>query len=224
MWLFKSVVGKKIIMAVTGILMFIFVLIHLAGNMTIFSGWINAYGEHLHAFPLMVWAARAALIPIFLLHVFMGIHLTLQNNNARPQAYVMKQNLRATFSGRTMIWTGLVLLGFILYHLLHFSFQIIYPEFAANLPANKDALGRPDVFKMIVSGFQQIPLAGLYVVGLIVLGLHLRHGVQSVFQSIGLNSEKSLPVFDRISIVGSVVILIGYASIPVAIFLGWISL
>jgi len=216
----KSLVGKKILMAVTGVMLFCFVLIHLAGNTTIFMGLINAYGEHLHALPAIVWAFRVMLFMIFVIHVYFGIVLTLENNAARPQAYAVKKNLRTTFASRNMIWTGALIGGFLVYHLLQFTLHVMNPELAAGVAGNFDKLGRPDVFKMMVLSFTQTPISAIYIIAMIVLALHLTHGVQSFFQTLGLNSEKSLPVFEKLSTAAAIVIFIGFASIPIVILIG----
>lgn len=216
----KSTVAKKILMAVTGLILFLFVLIHLGGNTTIFVGLINAYGEHLHALPALVWVFRAVLLAVFVLHVYFGIVLTLENNAARPQAYQLKKSLKATFAGRNMIWTGVLIAIFIAYHLLHFTFNVTNPSLGAGLPTNVDKFGRPDVFKMIVLSFQQVPISAIYIASMVVLGLHLTHGVQSFVQTLGVNNEKSLPVFQSMSTAAAVVIFMGYASIPVVILIG----
>jgi succinate dehydrogenase / fumarate reductase, cytochrome b subunit len=216
----KSLVGKKILMAVTGVMLFCFVLIHLAGNSTIFMGLINAYGEHLHALPALVWAFRVMLFMVFVIHVYFGIVLTLENNAARPQAYAVKKSLRATFASRNMIWTGALIGGFLVYHLLQFTLHVMNPELGAGVAGNFDKLGRPDVFKMMVFSFTQTPISAIYIIAMIVLALHLTHGVQSFFQTLGLNSEKSLPVLEKLSTVAAVVIFIGFASIPIVILIG----
>jgi succinate dehydrogenase / fumarate reductase, cytochrome b subunit len=216
----KSSSGRKIIMAVTGMMQFCFVIIHLIGNSSIFIGWINAYAEHLHALPALVWVFRLGMLVVFFVHIFFGIQLTLENYFARPQAYAVKKNLHATYAGRTMIWSGALLFCFLVYHLLHFTAHITNPGISAGVGGNVDSLGRPDVFKMIVLSFLQIPISAIYIAAMIVLALHLSHGVQSFMQSLGLNSEKSIPIFEKISAVASVVIATGYVSIPVVILIG----
>jgi succinate dehydrogenase / fumarate reductase, cytochrome b subunit len=216
----KSTVGRKILMAVTGIMLFCFVLIHLGGNSTIFLGLINAYGEHLHALPAFVWAFRAVMFTVFVIHVYFGIVLTLENNAARPQAYKVKKSLRATFAGKNMIWTGVLIAIFLVYHILHFTLNITNPELGAGAAGNVDNLGRPDVFKMIVFSFKQVPISAIYIASMIVLALHLSHGVQSIFQTLGLNSDKSLPFLEKASTLLSVVIFICYISIPIVILIG----
>jgi succinate dehydrogenase / fumarate reductase cytochrome b subunit len=220
----KSSVGKKILMAITGLMLLCFILIHLAGNSTIFMGLINAYGEHLHALPFLVWAFRLMMLTVFLIHIFFGIQLALENNTAKPQAYTVKKYLRASFSSRTMIWTGALIAGFLIYHILHFTLHVINPEIAAGVGSNMDKLGRPDMFKMIVLSFRQPPVATAYVVAMVVLAFHLAHGVQSFFQTLGLNNEKSLPFFEKAGMLVSIIISIGYISIPVAIVIGILNL
>lgn len=216
----KSAVGRKMVMAVTGVMLFCFVLIHLAGNTTIFAGLINAYGERLHALPSVVWAFRAVIFAVFAIHVYFGIVLTLENNAARPQAYEVKKSLRATFAGRNMIWTGGLIALFLVYHLLHFTLNVTNPELGAGIAGNVDKLGRPDVFKMVVLSFKQIPISTIYIGSMIVLGLHLIHGVQSFLQTLGIAGDRSLPVFEKLSTVVSVVIAVVYASIPVVVLIG----
>jgi len=216
----KSLVGKKILMAVTGVLLFCFVLVHLAGNSTIFMGLINAYGEHLHALPAVVWAFRVVLLILFGVHVYFGIVLTLENNAAKPQSYAVKENLRSTFASRNMIWTGALIGGFLLYHILHFTLHVFNPDIGAGVAGNFDKLGRPDVYKMIVLSFSQWPITAVYIIAMVVLALHLTHGVQSFVQTLGINSEKSLPFFEKLSMRASIVIFLGFASIPIVILIG----
>ena len=131
-----------------------------------------------------VWLCSAYLPFIF----HFGITLTLENNAARPAPYAVKKNLRATFSGRTMIWTGLLIFVFLVYHLLHFTMRLTNPDISNNI----DALGRLDVFKMVVFSFKNFAIAGIYIVAMIILALHLSHGVQSFVQTFGLNSDKTI--------------------------------
>jgi succinate dehydrogenase / fumarate reductase cytochrome b subunit len=211
----KSTVGKKILMAVTGLLLVLFLCIHLLGNSFIYFGLINAYGERLHSLPPLVWAARIGMVVLLAVHIFFGITLTLENWAARPQAYTVKKSLRATFAGRTMIWTGGIILLFLLYHLLHFTLQVTNPEFSGT-----DALGRFDVFKMIVLSFQNTLIAGGYVVALIAVLLHLFHGIQSFVQTFGMNSDKSIPCVEKTGRGVAFLLFLAYVSIPVVIFLG----
>ncbi len=216
----KSSVGKKIIMAITGIVMLSFIVIHVLGNSTIYLGWLNAYAEHLHALPPLVWAFRTVMLAVFVVHVFFGIQLALENSAARPQAYAVKKDRRATFAGKNMIWTGVVIAGFLVYHILHFTLHVTNPAISAGVGGNMDTLGRPDVLKMVVLSFQQAGIAAVYIIAMIALALHLSHGAQSFLQTLGLNTDKTIEVFEKLGVVAAVILFIGYASIPIVIFVG----
>lgn len=216
--LLKSQVGNKILMAVTGQLMIIFIIVHVLGNATIFTGGLNAYAAKLHSLPLLLLTTRLGMLVLFSIHVFFGIRLYLENRAAKPEAYMVRKNLSATFASRTMVWTGLVIGAFLVFHLLHFTFQVIRPMESARL--NADALGRPDVAAMVISGFQSFAISSLYIIAMGALVLHLAHGIQSSFQSFGLNDEFTLPVIAKAGTVTAVVLFLGYISIPVIILLG----
>jgi len=206
-------------MAITGLMLLGFLVIHLCGNSLIYIGWINAYGERLHSMPPLVWGFRLFMIGVFILHVFFGIQLTLENNSARPQAYAVKKNLRASFSGRTMIWTGLLVVAFLIYHLLHFTARMTNPEISTGI----DAMGRLDVFKMVVLSFNNLAISGTYIAAMIVLTLHLTHGIQSVVQTFGLNNDKTIPVVEKVGTGAAFILFLGYAAIPIVIILGLLN-
>jgi len=214
----KSSVGKKIVMAVTGQVMVLFVVGHVLGNLTIYFGGLNAYAEHLHSLPLLVWANRFVMLPLLLLHILIGVQLYLEDRSARPQAYAVNKSLSATFAGRTMIWTGALIGVFFIYHLLHFTVQATHPEISARI--NMDAMGRPDVFNMVIISFQNFLISFIYIFAMIALMLHLTHGIQSSFQSLGLNNEDTLPVISKTGSIAAVIVSLGFASIPFIIFIG----
>ncbi len=215
----NSSVGRKIVMAITGLMLLGFLVIHLCGNSLIYIGWINAYGERLHSMPPLVWGFRLFMLGVFILHVFFGIQLTLENNSARPQAYSVKKNLRASFSGRTMIWTGLLIAAFLIYHLLHFTARMTNPEISTGI----DAMGRLDVFKMVVLSFNNPAISGAYIAAMIVLALHLTHGIQSFVQTFGLNNDKTIPVVEKVGTGAAFILFLGYAAIPIVIILGFLN-
>jgi succinate dehydrogenase / fumarate reductase cytochrome b subunit len=216
MRLFSDSIGRKAVMAVTGLLMVLFVVGHLLGNLSIFAGpnGINAYAAKLHELAAVVWVTRIVMATAVVLHVVISIAITLENAAANPTKYAVSRSLRATFASKTMIWTGLVLGAFVTYHLLHFTFRVT-PELVQSV--GTDSLGRFDVFAMVTASLQRPFLALLYVVGMIALFLHLSHGIQSTFQSLGLNNEKTLPKFGLGGRILSVIFLVGYGAIPVAI-------
>lgn len=213
-------VGRKIVMAVSGLMMVLFVAAHLLGNTSIFAGpdGINTYAMKLHELAPLVWSYRLIMVVLFSLHVFYGIQLTLENDKARPQGYAVKKSLSATFAGKNMIWTGSFIGVFLIYHLLHFTFQVTSPEISAG--RNLDGLGRPDVFHMVVLSFHRSFIALVYVAAMIALGLHLIHGIQSFFQTLGLNNNRTLPVMVKSGTFAAVIIFLGYAAIPLIILVG----
>jgi succinate dehydrogenase / fumarate reductase cytochrome b subunit len=214
-----STVGKKIFMAITGQVLILYVIGHVLGNSTIyFDKAINAYAAGLHAFPALLWAVRSVLIIVFGLHVYLGIVLKLENNAAKPQTYAAPHYLKATFAGRNMIWTGVLIFSFLVYHLLHFTLQITNPDVAAL--RNPDALGRPDVFMMVVRSFQDSGITLAYTVSLAALLLHLSHGIHSSFQTWGLSSDTMLPVMEKTGALASLALFFLYISIPAVIMLG----
>jgi len=212
-------IGRKVVMAFTGLSLVMFACIHLLGNSTIFgwlNGGVNAYAHHLHSMPWPIIAGfRFVMAALLLVHIIFGISLTMENSSVRPEKYAVSHNVRSTFASRTMIWTGLLLLAFIIYHLLHFTFQIISPEFAAksNLIG-----GIPDVFSMMTNAFGKAGVTAIYLGGLAVLYLHISHGIQSLLQTFGLTFGRSLNIIFKGSIAVALVIFLGYITIPLTIF------
>ena len=220
MYLLTGNVGRKLLMAVSGFSMVMFVAAHLLGNSTIFIGsdWLNAYAEHLSDLGPFVWVFRSFMIAMLSIHVFFGITLTLENWGANPGKYAVKKSLKTTFAGKTMIWTGLLLLAFISYHLLQFTVRIT-PDVVQAV----DAEGRYDVFTMVVSSFRLIPISAVYIAAMVVLFLHTSHGIQSFFQTFGFNNERTLPKFNTMGMLISLLFLLVFSAIPVLIFAGIIT-
>jgi len=218
MQLLSNSVGRKVLMGVTGLFMLLFVIVHLLGNSSIFAGpdGINAYAEKLHSLGPFVWAFRAFMAAVLVLHVLFGVLLTLENWGANPGKYAVKKMLEATFASETMIWTGLLLLSFIVYHLLQFTVRI-----TPDVVLGNDAKGRFDVFAMVRGSLRIVPIALIYVAAMVTLFLHLSHGIQSIFQSIGLNNDKTLPQYAVLGKVLSALFLVGYSAIPVLILAGF---
>ena len=221
MFLPKTTVARKLLMAVTGQLMILFIIAHVLGNSTIYFSNLNAYAAALHALPLLLWSYRGFMTVVLVIHVYLAIVLTLENRKAKSGAYAVTNHLSATFAGRNMIWTGTIIGAFLVYHLLHFTVQVISPESAAI--GHPDALGRPDVFMMVVRGFQQLGIVGIYVISVAALLLHLTHGIQSSFQTWGLNSDRSFPLITRGGTIAAVVLFFGYIAIPVAVVAGMLK-
>jgi succinate dehydrogenase / fumarate reductase, cytochrome b subunit len=212
MQLFTSTVGRKILMAISGQIMVLFVVVHMLGNSTIyFPGGLNAYAEHLHALPPLVWAFRLVMLTMVLVHIVYGIQLTLENRAANPGAYAVNNKLKVSFASENMIWTGLLMALFIIYHLTHFTARLWsdVASFKAQVPGN--------VYGMVVSSFSRGGITFIYVASMIVLCLHLFHGIQSFFQTMGWNNDCTMPCISKAGKVAAVILLIGYSIIPIFI-------
>jgi succinate dehydrogenase / fumarate reductase cytochrome b subunit len=219
---YRSSVGKKMIVAVTGLILILFVIGHLLGNLQIFIGpdWINVYSQHLRDLGPLLWLIRAFLFATVVLHIYFTILLAIENRRARPEAYKDRQYVKATFASRHMVMSGLIVLVFIIYHIAHFTVRVTDRRFGL---LKADPLGHYDVYSMMVYGFQNYFVAGFYVLGLFLLALHLSHGSSSFFQSLGLNDKKLTP---RLAFGGRIfawLLFAGYTSIPLAILLGLIK-
>lgn len=214
-----SSVGRKVLMAGSGLVLVLFVIVHLLGNSSIFVGpdGINAYAEKLHGLGPFVWFFRLFMLAMAGIHILFGVLLTLENWKANPQKYQVKKMLKTTFAGETMIWTGVLLLAFVVYHLLQFTVRIT-PDVASAL--GNDAKGRFDVFRMVTSSFQSATIVLVYLAAMVTLFLHASHGIQSLFQTIGASNDKTLPTYGRLGTLLAVIFLLGYSAIPVAILSG----
>lgn len=220
--LFRSSIGRKSLMAVTGAGLILFLIGHLSGNLLMFAGQdaINSYAEGLRAIPALLWGARIGLIVIFTVHLALAISLRLENRRARGGQYAYNNTIQASVASRFMLTTGLVIFFYLLYHLAHFTLGWVHSEYFHL----EDNLGRHDVYSMVVLGFQQWYITAIYVLAQIFVALHVSHGLPSMFQTLGWNS----PRFDRgFRLAGrtlAIVLFLGYSSIPLAIYLGIIKL
>jgi succinate dehydrogenase / fumarate reductase cytochrome b subunit len=214
---FMNSVVRKTLMSITGIGMLWFITVHMLGNTLILRepGDINAYSSGLHILPTILMGVRLTLLGILVLHVSLGIMLTLENWKANPQKYAVKRMIRSTFPGETMIWSGLLILAFLVYHLLHFTFRVV-----PGVALGTDAKGRFDVYTMVVKAFRSWPISLAYLSAVGILFLHLSHGVQSIFQTFGMNNEKAMPWFVLFGRFVAVFFLVGYGIIPVLIMAG----
>jgi succinate dehydrogenase / fumarate reductase, cytochrome b subunit len=217
-----SSVGRKMIVALTGIILMLFVVGHLIGNLQIFLGpeWINGYAQHLRDLGPLLWAIRVFLLVTVLLHIYFTVQLAIENRRARPTGYAKKEYVKASFASRHMMASGLVVFAFIVFHLLHFTGHRFNPQFPL---LKNDPLNHYDVFSMMVYGFQNVYVSGFYILGLFLLTLHLTHGASSFFQSLGLNNKRVTSTLATAARVFAWLLFIGYASIPVAVLLGFVQ-
>ncbi len=216
-------------MAVTGGGLFLFVVGHLVGNLQVFLGpeAINRYGHFLQSNLEIIWPARIGLLACVVLHVWSAVALTRENQAARPVGYLNDpQPKAASYASRTMMMSGLIVAAFIVYHLLHFTVQAKAVNFTgwdfhSLHETARDGSVRHDVFRMMIVGFSHPLVSLLYIVAMALLCLHLSHGVSAMFQSLGLKNKTWGPRLDCFAKAAAVAIFAGYASIPVAILLGF---
>lgn len=213
-----SSVGCKLIMAATGVMLVGFIVGHLAGNLLIFAGpeALNSYAKGLHDLGAVLWAARGGLLVAFVAHIATGKRLMTLERAAKPIKYRVKTSVKASFASRYMALSGLTVLFFFFYHLAHFTFRYTHQqEFAG--------LHQFDVYSMMILSFRSPILVAFYVIAISFLAVHLNHGLQSLFQTLGFNHSKyDALVKTALPAVGYAVWL-GFISIPVAVLLGLVS-
>lgn len=221
----KSSIGKKWIVALTGLIWIGYVLGHLAGNLQVFISpeQINKYAELLHSAPAFLWVARSVLIVAFFAHIATTIFLVRQNQEARGRAYEDPKYRRSTLASRWMIVSGLVVLSFITYHLLHLTIRSTDPRFQT-LEFGGKLQSENDVYTMLVLGFQDPIVTLFYLVSVLLLSMHLSHGISSVLQTLGLNSKKIRGNVEWAGRLLAFAIFAGYASIPLAVISGFLRL
>ena len=220
-----SSVAKKVLMAVTGTAFILFVIGHMLGNLGLFLGQehLNQYAAFLQSLKKvygLLWVIRLFLLSFLIMHVWTGIRLWLQNRSARPIGYAREDTAQASISSRIMIWTGLGMFSYVVYHLLHFTFIVTNPGYNSLY----DAAGRHDVYSMVILGFQNYLISGVYILAMFVLALHLNHALPSLFQTLGLTRPAYRTPFKRIGNLFALLIFCGYVSMPVAVLAGIITL
>lgn len=216
MW--NSTLGLKIIVAVSGVVLLLFVVGHMVGNLQVFLGpeVFNAYGEKLRMFPALLWVVRSAVALFAIVHVIATLRLSLLNNAARPIVYARKQAVKATLPSRTMVLSGLMVLAFVVYHLAHYTWKITNPQYQAM----KDAHNNPNIYAMVIAGFGNPLISIAYIIAMALLGFHLSHGIASIFQTAGWATTRTLRRYERAALFITIVLVAGYVSIPVFILLG----
>jgi len=219
---YASGVGKKYVMAITGIILMGYVLAHMVGNLKLYLGpeAINTYGEWLRelgepAFPrtVLLWLMRTALIAAFVFHIHAAYSLTLMNRAARPVGYASRRDyVAANFASRTMRWTGVIILLFVVFHLMDLTWGNANPDFV-----------KGDVYANMVASFQRVPVAIIYVIANLALGLHLYHGTWSLFQSMGWNNRRFNHWRRYFAVAFALLITVGNVTFPIAVVTGIVS-
>ncbi|MGO9229043.1 MAG: succinate dehydrogenase cytochrome b subunit [Bryobacteraceae bacterium] len=218
---YEAPIGKKAVMAVTGVMLVGYVFAHLLGNLQIYSSnpeQINRYAAFLHnpANAAALWAARSVLVAAVGLHIVAATQLWLQNRAARPIGYVKKNDLPNAYAARTMIWSGPIVGAFVVFHVLHLTAGKIVElhDLGPNMP---------DVRFNVITGFSNPWIAGFYILAMILLCLHLYHGMWSMFQSLGLEHPRYSAVVKKAAAVLAIVVAVGNCSIPIAVLTGLLT-
>ncbi len=219
-WLFSSL-GKKTVVAVTGIALVLFVIGHLLGNLTFFFGpvAINSYAMHLRDLGPLLWIARISLLGAVVLHIYFTMLVWKENQAARPQKYAVKATMKTTVFARTMRLTGLIVLAFVVFHLAHFTLWWVDPNYST-YHAVVDGHEVHDVYRMVITGFSNPIVSIFYIVSLALLTSHLSHGIGSLFQTLGITSKRMRPVYENAGKILAWALFVGYAAIPLSVLLG----
>jgi len=205
---YESTIGKKAIMAVTGLILFGFLIVHMLGNLQVFLGRdvMNHYAETLHGNPALLWTARTILLISVALHIWASIQLSIIKKDARPVSYIKRANVGSSWASRSMMLSGPIIAAFVVFHLLHLTTGTIHPQFV-----------ELHAYENLVTGFLVVPFALVYIVVMILIGFHLSHGVWSMFQSMGMSHPRYTPLIKRFASIFAWILVAGFISIPVAV-------
>jgi len=216
----RSSIGAKHVMAITGLLLFLFAIVHMVGHLQMFGGQdtYNTYASFLQKLWEVKWPVRAGLLALLVVHVILAIRLVAKNRAARPIGYAMYKPVTSSAAGRAMMWTGLAVFAFLAFHILHFTVGKVQPEYFHTL----DPEQRYDAYSMFVRGFQSPAIFGVYAAGMLLLALHLGHGAASWLQSLGFRHPKY--PYDKLGVPIAVFLFAGYMLPPTAVLVGLIRL
>jgi succinate dehydrogenase / fumarate reductase cytochrome b subunit len=211
---YDSTIGKKAVMAVSGFILFGYLVVHMLGNLQIFIGQeqMDHYAATLHGNPALLWSARVVLLVSVLAHIWSWLALAANNKAARPIGYQKPGNVQASLASRTMSLSGPVIAAFVIIHLLHLTTGTIHPGGFVELHA----------YENLVSGFTP-PFALLYIVAMLLVGIHLSHGIWSMFQSIGFSHPRYTPMLKKFSAVFSWILIGGFIAVPISVLLGLVK-
>ena len=217
---YEAPIGKKVVMALTGVLLFGYVVAHLLGNLQIYSAnpeQINLYAAFLHnpANAGLLWVARLVLLLAVVMNILASVQLWKLKRDARPQAYVKKDEAAASYASRTMMWSGPIVAAFVIFHVLHLTVGSVVP-----LREIGGDVTRPDVRANVINGFLNPAISGFYILAMILLCMHLYHGLWSMFQSLGFHHPRYTPRLKKGAAIFAILIAIGNCSIPLAVMAG----
>jgi succinate dehydrogenase / fumarate reductase cytochrome b subunit len=208
---YRSTMGKKFVMAVTGGVLFAFVLGHMLGNLQVFLGpeQLNHYARLLRVEPALLWAVRVILLACVSVHIIAAVQLTVHDWTMRPVGYARRRYRSAGYAARTMVWSGPIIAAFVVYHILHLSLGVVHPSF---IPG--------DVYHNVVTGFSVWYVAAFYVFAQVLLGMHLYHGLWSLFQTLGASHASYDRARKLLAHAITYLIVVGNCSIPLAVLTG----
>lgn len=212
--LWQNAVGRKALMAVTGIVLFLFVFVHMIGNLQAFAGpeKLDSYAKLLRVSPGLLWTTRIVLLAAAAVHAWAGIQLWLERQAARPVAYQDYRPQASSVASRTMIWSGFLILGYVVYHLLDLTIGVANPDFREG-----------EVFHNLIASLGRALAGGFYVVAMVGLGFHLWHGLWSLFQSLGASNRGLRPQIQKFAVAVAVILTLGFSAIPLAVLVGIIG-
>ncbi len=224
MWalrLYRSTIGKKVIMAVTGIILVAFVVLHMLGNLQVFVGpeKMNRYAAFLQGLGELLWLARIILLIALILHVMMAWQLMQRSRMARPLGYQQREPQVSTVASRTMRWGGVLILVFVIFHILHFTTGTLFP-YASRTDAMYPAFDHANVYGNIIAAFRSPWVVTFYVVAMLFLLLHLFHGAWASLRTLGLVKPSPRPLQRPVATIIALAVWLGFTAIPVAVFLG----
>lgn len=215
-----TTIGKKMVMAISGLVLFGFVIGHMLGNLQIFLGpdAINGYSHTLHSTPILLWGARSTLLVAIVAHAVTAIGLVRLNRAARPVAYVSKKDVATDYAAKTMFLSGITIALYVVYHLAHLTYGVTKGLGYQHLPLDKNGL--PDVYHNVVHSFQVPWCTAVYVLAQLALSMHLYHGAWSLFQSLGLNHERYNETIRSSAVAVAMAVCVGFLAVPIAVFFG----
>ena len=209
-----STIGKKWVMAVTGIGLVLFALGHMAGNLQVFLGAdvFNSYAHKLQSLGPLLWIARIGLFVMAVLHIVSALQLTARARAARPQDYAVRTSQVSTWASRTMRVGGIILALFLIYHILHFTTGTLHPAFS-----------RGGAYGNVVLGFERVWVAVFYIVAMSFFGLHLYHGVWAAFRTLGVAKPNPMPLERKLALGLAVITWAGFIAVPIGVLLGLVD-
>lgn len=206
--------GKKAVMAVSGLVLVLFIVGHMLGNLQVFEGpeQFNKYAVLLRTLPELLWAVRIVLLIMVVLHIVSTVQLALRKRQARPIGYAKRRNTVSSYASRTMYWSGPILLAFVIYHLLDFTWGTVNPDYVEG-----------DVYHNVIASFSHPVISLWYIFSMLLLALHLRHGAWSMFQSLGVAHARHNDLLKKAAIAFAAIIFFGFISVPLGVMIGLVK-